>query len=184
MEGALNHWNADITGKWTNEAVGFGHLMLYNTPESLNEKLPFNKTDSSLTITADARIDNREELYTLLNLTAEEQQLPDSTLIVLLYEKYGEDCVKHLIGDFAFAIWDDRTQKLFCVRDHMGVKPFFYYRDDNYFAFASELKGLLALPDIDKSINEQFLYNRMFHNSDQLDDTTLYQHIHRLAPAH
>ena len=185
MESKLNHWNADATGTWTNNTVGFGHLMLYNTPESLNEKLPFTKADSGLTITADARIDNREELYALLDLATEtQQQLPDSTLILLLYEKYGEDCVKHLIGDFAFAIWDENAQKLFCVRDHMGVKPFFYYQDDKCFAFASELKGLLALPHIDKSINEQFLYNQMFRNSDQLDSGTLYQHIHRIAPAH
>lgn len=185
MESTLNHWNADATGVWSVNNIGLGHLMLYNTPESLNEKLPYHKATSGLTITADARIDNRDELYLLLNLTTpEEEQLPDSTLIVLLYEKYGEDCVKHLIGDFAFAIWDEQAQKLFCVRDQMGIKPFFYYQDGNYFAFASELKGLLALPGINKSINEQFLYNQMFRNSDQWNDATLYQQIHRLAPAH
>src|SRR6187402_2276600 len=128
--------------------------MLYNTPESLNEKLPYHNTDSGLTVTADARIDNREEIYELLNLpVADAGQLADSTLILMLYKKYSGDCVKHLVGDFAFAIWDNNTETLFCARDQMGIKPFFYYQNDNYFAFASEIKGLLALPDIDKSIN-------------------------------
>lgn len=185
IQDKLNHWNADATGVWSNTIVGLGHLMLYNTPESLNEKLPFFKTESGLAITADARIDNRDELYLLLGLnSSEEKQLPDSSLILLLYEKYSEDCVKHLIGDFAFAVWNDKTQQLFCARDQIGIKPFFYYQDDNYFALASEIKGLLALPEIDKSINTQFLYNQMFRSSEQRVDTTLYKHIHRLAPAH
>src|SRR5690606_33756402 len=76
--------------------------------------------------------------------------IPDSTLILKAYEKYGETCLEHLIGDFAFAIWDEQHQKLFCARDHMGVKPFFYYHDENFFAFASEKKGLLALAGLDK----------------------------------
>jgi asparagine synthase (glutamine-hydrolysing) len=185
IQDKLNHWNAEATGVWTNNTIGLGHLMLYNTPESLNEKLPYYKTESGLAITADARIDNRDELHLLLGLTStEEKQLPDSTLILLLYEKYTKDCVKHLIGDFAFAIWDDKTRQLFCARDHMGIKPFFYYLHDSCFAFASEIKGLLALPEVDKSINTQFLYNQMFRSSEQKVDTTLYKHIHRLAPAH
>lgn len=182
MESKLNHWNADDTGIWNHNAIGLGHLMLYNTPESLHEKLPLYKSDSGLSITADARIDNREEIYELLGLT--DSGAPDSTLILLLYEKYAEDCVQHLIGDFAFAIWDEKQQKLFCARDHMGIKPFFYYHDEYFFAFASEIKGLLCLPGIDKSINKQFLYNQMFRTSEQHVDTTLYKNIKRLAPAH
>ncbi|HEV8187296.1 MAG TPA: asparagine synthetase B, partial [Pyrinomonadaceae bacterium] len=65
-------------------------------------------------IFANARIDARDE------------PLPDAELILNAYEKWGDDCVKHLLGDFAFAIWDERRQRLFCARDHFGVKPFFY----------------------------------------------------------
>jgi asparagine synthase (glutamine-hydrolysing) len=159
MESKLNHWNGDNAGQWHHKAIGMGHLMLYNTPELLHEKLPLYKSESGLCITADARIDNREEIYAALDLC--DADMADSTLILLLYEKYGEACVQHLIGDFVFAIWDETEQKLFCARDHMGVKPFFYYHDEHFFAFASEIKGLLYLPGIDKSINKQFLYNQM-----------------------
>ncbi|NNU33227.1 hypothetical protein HK413_01850 [Mucilaginibacter sp. S1162] len=80
----------------------------------VKRKAAFFKTESGLAITADARIDNRDELYLLLGLnSSEEKQLPDSSLILLLYEKYSEDCVKHIIGDFAFAVWNDKTQQLF-----------------------------------------------------------------------
>ncbi|CAN5489899.1 lasso peptide isopeptide bond-forming cyclase [soil metagenome] len=184
MQAALNHWQADDKGTWLNGAVGLGHLMLYNTPESLNEKLPFLKNDSKLAITADARIDNRDELIGKLELSHQQKNnITDSSLILAAYEKYGENCVKHLIGDFAFAIWDEGLQKLFCARDHLGVKPFFYCHNPRFFCFATEKKGILALPGIDKIINKQFFYNQALGFEQPLN-TTLYQHIMRLPPAH
>jgi asparagine synthase (glutamine-hydrolysing) len=185
MEQPLHHWKTDAMDTWMHHNVGLGHLMLYNTPESVFEKLPFHAGSTNLTITADARIDNREALFTLLHLsTAAEKKISDSGLILLLYKKFKQHCVQHLVGDFAFAIWDGNKQELFCARDQLGVKPFFYYKDDNFFAFASELKGLLAIPELNKNINRQFLYNQFFLLPEQEVDTTLYQNIHRLSPAH
>jgi asparagine synthase (glutamine-hydrolysing) len=184
MESVLNHWEADDKGLWNNQCAGLGHLMLYNTPESLNEKLPFHNSLSGVTVTADARIDNREDLFVKLAIAREDHKLvPDSLLILKAYEKYGEHCVHHLIGDFAFAIWDEQEQKLFCARDHMGVKPFFYYHDKSFFAFATEKKGILCLTGIDQAINEQFFYNMLIFQSVQAADTTLYKKIRRLPPA-
>lgn len=185
MENTLNHWDADDKGMWYKGNAGLGHLMLYNTPESLYEKLPLSVNNNRFTITADARIDNRDELLIKLGITKEDANLmPDSTLIVKAYEKYREDCVKHLIGDFAFAIWDDEEQKLFCARDHMGVKPFFYYHDDNAFIFASEKKGILSVNGVDSSINDDYLYTLLVSPTDQPADKTLYKKINRLRPAH
>jgi asparagine synthase (glutamine-hydrolysing) len=185
VENVLNHWQADDKGIWTGAQIGLGHLMLYNTPESLTEKLPFYTDKTHLTITADARIDNREELFLKLEIEkAMQTTIADSTLILKSYEKYGEDCVKHLIGDFAFAIWNEQKQELFCARDHMGIRPFFYYHDANIFAFATEKKGILVLPNIDQTIDQQFFYNQLVMNPLQEVYTTLYQHIKRIAPAH
>lgn len=181
----LDHWQADDTGIWCEGSMGMGHLMLYNTPESLQEKLPLYDNSSNLTITADARIDNRDELFTKLDIDfSVRKAMPDSTLILKAYEKYGKRCIEHLIGDFAFAIWDKKNQTLFCARDHMGVKPFFYYKDDNLFAFASEKKGILCLDNINKTIDRQFLYNQMILPLYQEIDTTLYENIRRIKPAH
>lgn len=190
MESSLNHWDADDKGQWHKDNTGLGHLMLFNTPESLNEKLPLRNEAKGLTITADARIDNREQLFEKLytidsdkNNITDKSLIPDSTLILKAYEVYGEDCVEHLIGDFAFAIWDEQHQKLFCARDHMGVKPFFYYMDDNFFAFASEKKGLLALAALNKDVNEDYLL-KITANIQPYPDETLYTHIKRLNGAH
>jgi asparagine synthase (glutamine-hydrolysing) len=185
MQNSLNHWNADDIGEWSNGTVGLGQLMLYNTPESLHEKLPLHNAITRLTITADARIDNRDELFETLNIGHDvRKDIADSSLILLAYEKYNENCVQHLIGDFAFVIYDEKEQKLFCARDHMGVKPFFYYKDDSFFAFASEKKGILVLPKIDKAIDLQFFYNKLIVFNDQPVDLTLYENIKRLPAAH
>lgn len=184
MEKVLNHWDADHKGQWFNKYTGLGHLMLYNTPESLHETLPLYHAESGLTITADARIDNRDQLLAILDLPLINKHLvTDSLLILKAYEKYGEDCVKYLIGDFAFAIWDERRQKLFCARDQMGIKPFFYYLDKNIFAFASEKKGILCLKQIDADIDEQYMYNQMQIQPQQFLDETLYVNIKRIIPA-
>jgi asparagine synthase (glutamine-hydrolysing) len=184
MTTQLNHWVADVKNTWFAGNNGMGHLMLFNTPESVNEKLPFSDTDRQLTITADARIDNRDELFRLFGIIAPSQRLmADSQLILLAYKKYGEDCVKYLVGDFAFAIWDGPNHKWFCARDQMGVKSFFYYFRDNLFAFASQKKGLLCLP-VNKAVNKQYFYNQSFFMHIQAADTTIYLHILKLKPAH
>ncbi len=182
---AADHWGADSRNSWSDGPVALGHLMLYNTPESLSELLPRYFPEEQLTITADARIDNRDELFTKLPLTANEQrQISDSELIVKAYQKYKEACVEHLIGDFAFAIWDIRSQKLFCARDHLGIRPLFYYHHNGIFLFSSEKKAILAVPEVDKTINKQFFVNQIHHTPEQEIDTTLYKYIQRLAPAH
>jgi asparagine synthase (glutamine-hydrolysing) len=86
MQYKLNHWYADDSGLWTDQNAGLGHLMLYNTPESLHEKLPLE--NNQLVITADARIDNRKEIFLLLGIKVDTS--PDSTLILKLYKKYND----------------------------------------------------------------------------------------------
>ncbi|MBK8151333.1 MAG: hypothetical protein IPK58_24835 [Acidobacteria bacterium] len=77
-----------------------------------------------MTITADARIDNREELLRLLvPEAAKEVTITDSELMLRAFRKWRESCPEHLLGDFVFAIWDDSNKSLFCARDHMGVRP-------------------------------------------------------------
>jgi asparagine synthase (glutamine-hydrolysing) len=184
MVDRLNHWKADYTDNWNDEEIGFGHLMLYNTPESLTEKLPFYNTDTKICITADARIDNREEISKKIGLDKNEiTDKADSWFIVRAYEEWGEDCTKHLEGDFAFAIWDKLNQKIFCARDQIGIKPFYYYFKDGFFAFATEMKGILSLSNIDKTVNEKWIA-KFIVNIRTERVSSLYQHIHRLEAAH
>lgn len=97
-------------------------------------------------IACDASLYNRSELCAGLGLVTGE---PDAVIILAAYDRWGDACVNHLDGDFAFALWDGVGEVLFCARDHAGVRPFFYTAGADRFVFASELKGILALKDED-----------------------------------
>lgn len=107
----------------------------------------------------------------------------DTETIVHLYEEYGTDCVKHLRGMFAFAIWDGREKKLFCARDRFGIKPFFYYLDDEKFVFASEIKSVLAEGSIDQELSLEGLDHYLAFGYSAAD-STIFKHIKKLKPGY
>lgn len=145
MMNSISHRGIDRSGKWSTSEVAFGHQMLCITPESLEEKLPYYDTNLRCAITADARIDNREELFKKLEISSHLQKnIPDSILILKSYEKWERECVKHLLGDFVFVIWDAKNNQIFCATDPMGMRSFFYYKDYDKFIFSSEIKGIHA----------------------------------------
>ena len=181
MKNSLNYWDADDVGLWKKDNIGLGHLMLWNTPESLQEKLPSLFSQSNCVITADARIDNREEL--ILKLGIIDINISDSQLILKSYEKWNEDCVKHLYGVFAFVVWDEHKQELFCARDHIGTRPFFYYHDKGEFIFATALQGLKCFKKIPTTLKDNYAFDYFLY----LDfdyNKSIYKHIHLLPPAH
>src|ERR1700741_1299235 len=103
-------------------------------------------------IVADARIDNKPELSRLL---ASHDGAATQTLLQNAYELWGEACAQRLLGDFAIAIWDAQRKRLVCVREHLGVRPLFYcHLPGKLFAFASEVKALLAIPDFVARLDE------------------------------
>ena len=186
MMTAVAHRGVDDSGTWCSGSVAFGHQMMWITPESQQEKLPLVNRRGDLVITADARIDNRQELCDRLNISpAEAKRLPDSALILEAYEKWGIDCPKFLLGDFAFALWDSRSQRLICVRDPMGVKALHYYQTPEIFAFSTEAKGILALPGVVKQLNEKkFAYWLSYNFENISPEETFFQNIYNVRPAH
>jgi asparagine synthase (glutamine-hydrolysing) len=180
----LAHRGPDGADVWCEGSVGLGHRMLWTTPESLLEKLPLANQTGDLVITADARIDNRDELIPQLELDIfPKEKVTDSQIILAAYEKWGEQCPEKLLGDFAFAIWDRREHKLFCARDHFGVKPFYYYSSDKIFVFATEIKAILCLPEVPCQLNEVRVGDYL---TSMFEDKaiTFYQDIFRLPPSH
>ncbi len=181
MMDTLAHRGPDRVGIWHHGAVGLGQRLLWTTPESVSEFQPVVTPAGDLALTADARIDNRDELISALALPA---QLPDSALILAAYQKWGEQCPAKLIGDFAFVLWDGRRQTLFCARDPMGVKPLYYYhRPGRMFAFASEIKALLCLPDVPRQLNETRVADYLTRSFEDRV-ATFYRDILRLPAAH
>ena len=139
MTSAMDYRGPDGINHWTSGSVALGQCMLRTTPESLEETQPLTNEDASLVLVMDGRIDNWEELRRqLLGRGACLRSRADAELLLRAYETWGERCVEHIDGDFAFAIWNSTTQALFCGRDHIGAKPLFYHRSADRFIFASE----------------------------------------------
>ena len=100
------------------------------------------------------------------------------------YENWGERCVEHLAGDFAFAIWDKRSRQLFCARDHFGVKPFFFARVGESFIFSNTFNVLRADPRVTDELNETAVGDYLAFGSNQDLSTTIFRDIQRLPAAH
>ncbi len=185
MQAALAFWGLDGAQVWNAGAAGLGCLHLASTPEAAGERLPFYHSASGLALTAGARLDNRLELLNDLGLRTGGSQaaVTDAEIILHAYLRWGEACVLHLEGDWHFAVWDERNQRLFLARDHHGNTGLYYYHNARHFAFASSKKALLALEAVPKKPN--LLRISQLLTAWPGDGTqTGYEHILRLPPAH
>ncbi|HII84297.1 MAG TPA: lasso peptide isopeptide bond-forming cyclase [Methanobacterium subterraneum] len=183
MNDVLSHRGPDGSNVWCEGSVALGHQMLWTTSESLKEELPFEEED--LVITADARIDNRNELSEKLGIP-DIEDVSDSYYILKAYKKWGEKCPEKLLGDFAFVIWDKKKEILFCARDHMGVKPLYYYLSDVAFFFATEIKALFCFEEVPCKLNELKLAHFMMdvYSDNAEKELTFFKNIFRIPPAH
>ncbi|MEI4828880.1 lasso peptide isopeptide bond-forming cyclase [Bacillus sp. FJAT-53711] len=184
----LQKYPADDVQIWHKDNVFFGCHAQWITPESIGEQLPFYDYERQLAITADAIIDNREELFERLQVEyADRKRMTDSELILLSYQKWGEETPKYLIGDFAFMIWDERNQKLFGARDFSGSRTLYFYRDQQRFSFCTLIKPLFTLPYIEKTLNEQWLaeFLAITNMIDTINaSSTVYKNIEQVPPSH
>ncbi|GAC1652506.1 MAG: lasso peptide isopeptide bond-forming cyclase [Herpetosiphon sp.] len=184
MLALLSHRGSDGVSGRQLDHVALGHCMQYTTSESFHERLPVLHKDGQILLTADARLDNRDDLIRRLGMTDRPaQDITDSDIILAAYAQWGAACPKQLLGDFAFAIWDNRKQQLLCARDHFGVKPLYYYVSSRLFVFATEIKALLSLHEVPRRLNELRVAEHLTARSFDVTSTS-YQDIMRLAPAH
>lgn len=184
MTSGMAHRGPDGIGHWIKGSVAIGNCMLRTTPESLEETLPLANEDQSLVLVMDGRVDNWEELRKeLLGRGLLLRNRSDAELVLRAYETWGRDCLSHIEGDFALAVWDRGLQKLFCARDRMGIKPFNYYWDGRTFVFASELHAILQLPTVLEEPNEGMLAEFLAFEWYSRDETP-WKGIYRLVAAH
>lgn len=167
----LSHLGPDRTRTWRAGPIGLGHLMMRIASEDAFDTQPL--CDGGLSLVADLRLDNREELAEALSIDAAAlATMPDSALLFAAYKKWGAECVERLIGDFAFAAWDAQEQTLTLGRDHMGQRHVFYHEGDGFFAFATEIKGLWAIPQIPRTLmEERFAKRFLFDETDDVGET-------------
>lgn len=167
-------------------SVGLGHCMLRTTPESLHEAQPMTNEDESLVLVMDGRVDNREDLTReLMWRGVVLRGDTDAELVLRAYETWGEECPHWIVGEFVFFVWDSRRRQLFGARDAAGTRHFYYHEGAGWFAFASEIKGLLALGRIDASLNDSRVVDFIAPEFDRDDEIgTFYRNIKRLPAGH
>ncbi len=185
MTNFMSFRGPDAQDIWIDGHVGFGHTMLRTTEESLNEKQPCS-LDGKVWITPDARVDARADLIRKLESKGNKKfmSVTDAELILHAYHTWGEHCVKYLMGDFAFAIWDGPQQRLFCARDHFGVKPFYYAPLKDCLIFSNTLNCVRIHPAVSDELNDLAIADFLLFALNQDPATTTFADIQRLPPAH
>jgi asparagine synthase (glutamine-hydrolysing) len=160
MTNALALYGPDRAGQWRDGNIALGHCLMSVLPEDSFDRQPL--VAGGLTMVAAVRLDNRAELAELLDIErARARLMADGQFILAAFEKWGEDCVGRLLGDFTFVIWNRAEQSLFCARDHLGCQPLVYFSSDRLFALASMPKGLFALPDVPSKLDEEEVVRRL-----------------------
>ena len=177
------HRGPDDSGLYRNGNIGFAFNRL-SIIDLEGGHQPMSNAEGSVWIVFNGEIYNFKDLRASLTRAGHQfRTRSDTETILKAWEEYGEDCVLHLRGMFAFSIWDERRKVLFGARDRLGIKPFYYYADRERFAFASELKSLRAIPEIPLQVNTVGLADYLRHGYVVAPHTML-QKIHKLAPAH
>ena len=182
MNKLLDHRGPDSNGKWTNEYIGLGHTRLSILDLSSSGKQPMIK--ENLILTFNGEIYNYLEIKDMLHDKYDFVTSCDTEVILALYSIYKKDCVKFLDGMFSFAIWDNETKELFCARDRLGIKPFYYLIQNNIFYFASEVKALIPFLNTQElEINKQGMTEYLMFQY-PITENTLIENIKQLMPAH
>lgn len=142
--------------QWADGPIAMGRRLFRTLPEDLYDRQPLPHRDGRFTLVADVRLDNRDELTAALGLSAEESgRRCDAEILLEALVRWDESALQRLVGDFAFALWDSRAEKLLLARDFIGQRPLHYHCGKGFFAFATMPKGLHAVPEIPYAPDEQ-----------------------------
>ncbi|MDO9487715.1 MAG: asparagine synthase (glutamine-hydrolyzing), partial [Sphingomonadaceae bacterium] len=164
MADRVAHRGPDGSGVWISDdaRVGFGHRRLSIIDLSANAAQPMANHDGSIQLVFNGEIFNHAEIRRELEATGRYQwrtDHSDTEVVIHAYEQWGLDCLDRFRGDFAIALWDGRERRLWLARDRVGVKPLYYTAIPGGIAFASEIKALLAIPEVPRRVNEQAVYD-------------------------
>ena len=182
MSSALRHRGPDGEGRRTAGAVAFVQQHLWMTPEEVDESLPMVSTQG-VWLVLDGRIDSRDEIIDALGLP---RDTSDARCVLAAYAKWGDAFAEKLNGDFALALYDPAARRIILARDALGIRPLYYFRSDRLFAFASEIKALLAHPDIPTAPSMEGVADFMMIGARPIDrqEVTCFEDVSSLLPAH
>ena len=185
MSGRIAHRGPDGEGSYNHGRVALAHRRLSIIDLSDNACQPMANEDGSLRLVFNGEIYNYIEIRNeLIKRGHGFSSRSDTEIILHAYEEWGMECPARFNGMWAFAIWDENRQELFCSRDRFGIKPFYYTQVDDSFLFASEIKALLAHPDVGRSPDDQMLLTYLAWGVHDHTERTMFAGISQIPPAH
>jgi asparagine synthase (glutamine-hydrolysing) len=183
MTDIIAHRGPDESGVFADSGVFLGHRRLSIIDLAAGHQ-PMPNEDGSVHIVYNGEIFNHSDVRTDLERAGHVYTTHcDTETLIHAYEEYGPDSLTRFRGMFAYALWDANKQRLFCVRDRLGIKPFYYYWDGKLFAFASEIKALLQHPAISPRLEQELLPEYLAFGYIS-EERTLFSGIRRLMPGH
>jgi asparagine synthase (glutamine-hydrolysing) len=183
MTEVIQHRGPDGHGFYEDGTAFLGHRRL-SIIDVAGGRQPMSNESGSVRITYNGEIYNHAELRPQLERAGHRYVTRcDTETIVHAYEEYGPACVERFRGMFAFALWDAERRTLFCARDRLGIKPFYYFSNKRIFAFASEIKALLEHPEIAPALEEKLLAEYLVFGYSSGDET-MFRGIRKLMPGH
>jgi len=182
MMAALGHRGADAHETFTSGSTAFGCHQQWNTPEEVGERQPLvGRTGAVLVM--DGRVDNRQELVGRLGLT---NDVSDASSVLAAYHTWGERFAERLQGSFSLALYDPRERRLLLARDGVGLRPLYYWTNGRLALFASEIKAILAHPEVAAVPNDDLIADCLLldHLPYEDDGATFFAGVWRVLPGH
>jgi asparagine synthase (glutamine-hydrolysing) len=184
MTDLLVHRGPDDFGYYHQKNIGLGHRRLSILDLSSAGRQPMANADETVWITYNGECYNYRAFNTYLHSRGHRfRSTSDTETLLYLYEEYGPGFLEHIDGMYALGLWDARRQRLLLARDRLGIKPLFYYYDNQHLIFASELKALLADRTVPAAMNDAALSD-FLHLMSIPDPETIFQGVRKLLPGH
>jgi asparagine synthase (glutamine-hydrolysing) len=185
MVSALSYRGPDGIDTYIDGSVALAQLWMRTTPESLGERAPFT-SPSGCVVVGDVRLDNRDELLGLLGVITQSRRgtpVGDLEIVGRAFDRWGVQSIRHLLGDFALAVWDGRAHALHLARDAFGIRPLCWSRVGNTFVFSSQPTGVLAHPAVPRVFDEHAIADQLMFRAPG-SQMTYFSQISRVPPAH
>lgn len=183
MNACIAHRGPDADGTWQNQKVVLGHRRLSIIDTSPAGNQPFFSQDKQIVVVFNGEIYNYLELKSELSGEYSFQTSSDTEVLIAAYLKWGIQCLDKFFGMFAFALWDNRDESLYIVRDRLGIKPLYFYNGNDALIFSSEIRAILSTGLVPRKISDNSLFDYLRYQTVHAPNTII-DNVNMLLPGH